>query len=257
MKRTTPWRSWLAMTLAMMVLVVGSAWAEPPAAPKVSTFAPAEDLVGQVALYLKRLDEATASESDYKDAEGKLSRDASTLVLIALALGLHDEDNKYKAAAPAIIKAAQEVAAAKDYASAKAAVAALKKAGASGAAAGGDLKWTKLATLEDLMEQVPLIFNSRLKRNLRRFDSKAKECAGDAATLAVIAQGSMANSDETKKPGEVDQWYKFCAQMRDAAAAVNKAIRAKDKEAAETHMKALNQSCEDCHAVFHPEGKLE
>ena len=37
-----------------------------------------------------------------------------------LAAGLHDEENKFQAAAPGLMKAAQELAAAKDYAAAKA-----------------------------------------------------------------------------------------------------------------------------------------
>jgi hypothetical protein len=253
MKWTTIGWNWLAVSLVGVAVLAqaGLVSAEAPAAPKVSTFAPAEDLVGQVDAYLGRLEEAVGSEADFKDAEGKIARDANTLILVSLALGLHDTDNKYKAAAPAMVKAGQQVAAAKDYAAAKAAVAELKKAAEAGAAS-GELKWEKVATLSALMKQVPMI-NTKLKRNMRRFSTKAKESAGDTATLAVIAQGSMANSDETKKPGEVKEWYKYCEQMRDAAAAVNAAIHAGDQKAADKQMKAMTKSCDDCHAVFNPE----
>lgn len=254
MKWTTTGWNWLAVVMAVVVVLAGASLATAEA-PKVSTFAPAEDLVGQVDYYLGRVEEAVATEADYKDAEGKITRDANTLVLIALALGLHDTDNKYKAAAPAMVKAAQQIAAAKDYASAKSAVADLKKATEGGAAA-GELKWDKVASLEALMKQVPMI-NTKLKRNLRRFASKAKESAGDTATLAVIAQGSIANADETDKPTEVKKWHDFCVQMRDAAAAMNAAIHAGDEDAAKKQMKAMTQSCDDCHAVFHPEGSTE
>ena len=49
------------------------------------------------------------------------------------------------------------------------------------------------------------------------------------------------------------QWYKFSAAMRDDAGAVNAAIHKGDEPAAAKAMKKLAQSCDDCHAVFHPE----
>ncbi len=253
MKWTTPGRNWrvAVMTVVAVFAFARLAMAEPPAAPKVSTFAPAADLVSQVDAYLERLEESVANPADFKDSEGKIQRDANTIILVALALGLHDTDNKYKAAAPAIVKAAQEVAQAQDHAAAKTAVENLKKAVAGGAAT-GELKWEKVASLGALMKQVPMI-NTKLKRNLRRFAKKAEESAADTAVLAVIAQGSMANAEETKKPNEVEKWYAFCVQMRDAASALNAAIHAGDEKKADAEMKALTKSCDDCHAVFHEE----
>ena len=100
-------------------------------APKVSTFAPAEDLANQVGQYIKAMKSTVADEQEYKDSEDKVVRDASTLAVIALALGLHDQDSKYKANAAALLKAAQDVAATKDYESAKKAVAALEAVAAA------------------------------------------------------------------------------------------------------------------------------
>ena len=100
-------------------------------APKVSTFAPAEDLANQAGQYIKAMKTVVADEQEYKDSEGKIARDASTLAVIALALGLHDQDSKYKANAAALLKAAQDVAATKDYDSAKKAVAGVAKESAS------------------------------------------------------------------------------------------------------------------------------
>src|SRR3990172_4942456 len=119
----------LSMAAAVMLLVATTAvLAEPPTAPKVSTFAPAKDVVSQIGTYVGRLEESVESEDAFKEAEAKLAKDSNTLILLALAAGLHDEDNKLKAAAPAIMKAAQELAKAKSYAAAKAGVAAVKKA---------------------------------------------------------------------------------------------------------------------------------
>ncbi len=244
----------LGLLLTTAIVVGGTAVAAPPPpeAPQVSTFAPAEDLANQVPEYIDSLEKAVATEQEFKDAEGKVAKESNALVLIALALGLHDTDNPYKAAAAALVKAAQDVAAAKDYASAKKAVEQLKVAAQS--KAGGELKWEKKAALDQLMKQVPMI-NTKMKRYLKgsRFKSNAKDTAGYSAVLAVIAQGSMVDVSVTKSDEQAKQWYDFCVQMRQAASELNKAIRAGDQAAADAATKKLTQSCDDCHAVFHKE----
>ena len=188
-----------------MVLTGVAFGADQPAAPKVSTFAPAKDLAVQVDYYVERLEKAVESESEYKDSADKVVKDANTLSVLALALGLNDQDSNYKKAAPALVKAAQKLAAAKDLATAKAGVAAVKEAlGSSGDAS--SMKWEKVASLEALMGQVPLV-NARLKRNTAsaRFAKMAKDNAGESATLAAIAQASMANADDVKKAGEAEK----------------------------------------------------
>jgi hypothetical protein len=225
-----------------------------PAAPQVSTFAPADDLAGQVSEYVDELEEGVEDEEEYEYAVESIAKDANTLILIALALGKHDEDNKYKDSAPAIMKAAQDLAAAEDYATAQAAVEDIKAAAAGQAAEGSELQWERVASLPELMKKVPLI-HTKLKRYVKgkRFEQKAEDSAGMSAVLAVIAQGSMANANDTDKPDEVEKWYKYCIQMRDSAAQVNAGIHAGDREATTKAMDALAQSCDDCHAVFHPE----
>ncbi len=223
-------------------------------APKVSTFAPAKDLEQQADKYLKAMKDTVASEQDYKDAEGKIGRDSNTLVVIVLALGLHDEDNKYKAAAPAIMKAAQDVAATKDYAGAKKAVEALDEVVAKNAKADGELKWAPVAALPELMKQVPMI-NTKLKLTMKgkNFTKKAKDSQGHTAVIATIAQATIADTSMTKNAEQVKQWQKFSNAARDDAAAVNAAIHKADQKAADAAMTKLNQSCEDCHAVFKPD----
>lgn len=225
-----------------------------PNAVKVSSFAPAEDLVGQVDEYLKVLGASVANEADYKDAEGKIDKDANTLIVIALTLGLHDEENKYKKDASAMLKASQAVADAEGFEATKSAVEALNAAAEGKAEAGPALKWEKVASLEQLMKAVPLI-NTRLKRNVAgtRFQSRAKETAGYSAVIAAIGQASIADTSEAKDEEQVKKWQKYSAEMRDAAGQLNKAIRAGDQEAAEKVMPKLAQSCDDCHAVFHTE----
>jgi hypothetical protein len=227
---------------------------EMPAPPKVSTFAPAADLANQADRYIKDLEAAVANEADYKDSAENVAKQSNTLVVIALALGLHDQSNKYQAKAGAVIKAAQAVAATKDYASAKKAVAALKAAAKGPDAVGEQLKWEKVAALPELMKQVPVI-NSKLKLNIKpaKFKKKAKDAAGHTAVIAAIAQGSMADTSATKNADQVKQWYGFSAAMRDHAGALNTAIHKGDEPAAAKAMEKLAQSCDNCHAVFHPE----
>jgi hypothetical protein len=240
------------MSVALVITARGAAAADPPEAPKLSSFAPAADLVRQTDYYLGRLDESLASQSQYKEDKEKVSKDGNTLILLALALGLDDGDNKYKEAAPGVEQDARRLAKAATYAAAKAALADVHRE-LSGPIQAYVLGWDKAsASLPELMKQVPLI-NARLRRNLKKFAQKAKESAGDTATLAVIAQGSMADVSQTKKPTEAAKWFAFCAEMRDAAAATNKAIHAGDAKATEKAMKSLAESCDNCHAVFNPE----
>lgn len=254
--------SWYVLVIGCLLGWVSSPKAfgvDIPPAPKASTYAPAADLVKAVDDYISRISEGLASEDDFADLQARVIKDAETVAVLALVLGLHDEKNNYQAAAPALIKAARELsaAAAKDYAAAKKALGALEAA----KSATGDpstLKWEKVASLKELMEQVPLV-NSRLKRNMRRFERQADAIAVDAAVLAAIGQGSMANVDETSQPSNAEKWFAFCASMRNAAADVNKAAKQKDSAAAEKAVAALTKSCDECHAVFHPEaiGKTE
>ena len=228
-----------------------------PDVPKLSSFAPAKDLAGQVRDYIKEIETTLASEQEYKDSEGKIGRCTNTLAVIALCLGMHDEDNQYKARAPALIKAAGELAAAADYQSAKKAFDAVKAAAEGKLPIQGDLKWEKVASLPDLMKQVPNI-NTKLKRNIKgaKFKTKAKETAGYTAAIAAIAQGSMADAGAAKNPQEIIQWYGFSAEMRDSAGAANAAIHAGNEPAAAEAMQKLAKSCTDCHTVFHPEAIL-
>jgi len=236
---------------ASMVLVM-SAVAAPPEAPKVSTFAPAEDLVKQVDRYVEDLEKAVESQQDFDEA--KVAKLSNTLMLMAIGLGLHDGDNQYKASAGSIFKAAQDLAKAKDFAAAKAGVAAVK--GAVSAKSAEPVNWEQGAAvnLDATYKQAQTVVNS-LKRYTKpeRFKKSAKETAGQSAVLAVVGQGVMAQTTAAK--GDVQQWYKFSAEMRDAAAETNKAIHAGDEAATQAAVKKLNKSCEDCHAVFHKEAK--
>ena len=241
-----------AMAVALLFSVSQMLAADLPPAPPLSTLVPADDLVGQVESCVEELESCVESKEEYDDSAEKLERYSNTLAVIALAIGLHDQNSKLKQAAPGLVKAAQELAAAKDFASARAGVAKVKAA-MSSTGNPATLRWAKVASLHALMEQVPLV-NTRMKRYIsRHFDRGAPLIAGYSASLVAISQASMANADETTAPDKVAEWYKYCLQMRDGSAALNKAAHAKNEEAAKAAMAILQQSCEDCHAVFHNE----
>jgi hypothetical protein len=241
-----------AVAISAVLFGVGTLQAaDLPQAPILSTLVPVEDLVAQVEFYVEELEECVEDAEEYEDSVEKIEKCANTLAVIALTLGLHDKESRLQKAAPALIRASQELAKAEDFAGATAGVDGIKAA----LSAAGDprlLKWGKVANLRALMDQVPLI-NSRMKRYMRRFERGAKTLAGGSAALVAISQGSMPNAYETEAPDRAAEWYKFCAQMRDAASTMNKAVHAKDEEAAKVAMDALQKSCDDCHAVFHTE----
>ena len=224
------------------------------AAPKFSTFASADDLAAELKILNADLKKAVVSEAEYKDqVEGRFTRDADTIALIAIALGLHDQDSALKPQAKAIAAAARKLAEAKDYAATKQAVEDLKAATDGEGKGAIELKWGKVSKLPGLMkDQVPAI-NNKLKTALRRFKKRTGEVAANAATMALIAENATLYVADTKKPTEGKKWTKFSADMR--AAAVDLAAKAHngDEAGAKAAMENLDQSCHACHDVFNPE----
>ena len=238
------------------------AMADSPAKPaagagKISGFAPAEDLVSAMDKHIQDLEKATVNEEEYKDqVEGKFAKEGNAVILVALALGMHDQENKYKANAAALMEAAQKLASAKDYDSAKKGVEALAAAAKAEGKGSADLTWSKadVVALPDLMKYVPTV-STRLRTLIKKLPNRAKDSAAAAAEIAVIGQGSLGKVSSTKKPDEGQKWQEYCAAMRDAAGSVNTIIHAGDKEAVADAMKKLQKSCDDCHDVFSPESK--
>lgn len=247
--------------VAILSVAIGSLGvvlaADPPAPPKLSTVAPAADLVAQAKLYVEGFAKGLASEQDYKDNADKIKRDAHTLTALALVLGNHDADNELKASAPAVIATSQELAKAKDFAAAKSALEKVRLAmegKGEPAADAGAPKWARVASMGQLMKQVTFV-NNRLKRGMRRFGKQNEEQARDAAVLAAIAQTVVYDTHEVKNPGDLDRWYQLCGQMRDAAGELNAKVSTADKAGAEAALLKLAQNCDDCHKVFRIEEK--
>jgi hypothetical protein len=225
--------------------------AETQLAAAPSKFAPVKYLNDQIEYFLKRLDQDLADPAKYgEDQQGRVEKDASTLAVISLVLGKHDENHPRKRSAPAMIKAAAELAdAAGDYDSAVAALKQFRTALQS--TSDEQLQWEPVANLVLLMQQVPIVNNS-LRRGVtgRRFARQSEDLAGLATTLAVIAQASIPDADYCADDEAHEEWKTICADMRDAAAEVLQAIREKDQNAAKAGLERIVKTCDACHDEF-------
>ena len=242
--------TWFACGLTLpLVLLVGVVAGDPAEPPALSKVVPPDDLLKQVDLYVASFREGLADSQTYADKSRQITRDAHCLAALALVLAKHDQDHRLRAASPALLAAAQQLAKAKDFDAAKKAFGAVGDAADGKVGPAGDVKWERVASLGQLMKQVTFV-NNRLKRNMRRFDERKEDNLRDAAVLAVIAQVSVYDTHEVKDPADLDKWYQWCDAMRDAAADVNARIRAGDKPAAEAALANLGKSCESCHETF-------
>jgi hypothetical protein len=246
----------VAVAQASWLVASGEDAAAPAAAPQVagepkpSQYAPAADLVDQAEYYLGRLSEALVVEKEFdQDMQKRAKNDAHTLAVIALVLARHDEPNKLQAATflPAVRRLA-EVAG--DYGPAVTALAEVKRVAAEGGPPAAEIAWQTVAPLDALMRQVPIVNNS-LRRGLdaSRFKRQQKQTAGQAATLAAIAQAASFDLSDADDASAHD-WRTLCHEMRDVAGQVNSAVHAGDPSQAQAGAKRLAQNCDACHEKF-------
>lgn len=227
-----------------------------PAGVPVSKFAPVTDLLHQVDFFIGRTADSLADPLDFDEAkQSRALKDANTLSALGLLLAMHDQDFPEKPGMPALIASAQALAEAQaDAQRAKQALAGLQAARAGKPADAPAAEWKKVASLKALMKQVPLV-HTGLKRGVEpsRLARQKVQSAGQAATLAAIAQASALDTEWLKSPEEIAQWTKYCVQMRDAAGEVNAGVQALDQARVAAAMKQMTQSCDDCHAQFRHE----
>ncbi len=238
---------------ALSAVVLAGETPQPPESPAVSTYAPAGDLLREVDYFIERASDSLADPAGFDLAkQSRTLKDANALAALALVLAMHDQDFPRKPAMPQLLSAARQLAAAGDnYDQAAAALADIKAARTGKVEPGAQPRWEKVASLPALMKQVPLI-HSRLKRGVdkRRLARLAEQTTAHSAALAAIAQASMLDTQYAMTPGDVEKWYAYCAEMRDAAGSVNAAIHAQDPQRVTQSMKRLVRSCEACHMTF-------
>lgn len=239
-----------AVAVALVAWGSSRLLADPPAA-QVSAYAPAADLTAQVEYYRGRLTESLANAADYDEAkQSRVHKDGSTLAVLALVLGNHDEANNLQGCAAGAVKAAETLAdSAGDYTKARQAFDDFS--GAVGSDKGQHAAWGQVAEMAPLMKQVPVV-NNALRRSLEpaRFKKQGAQVAQQAATLAAIAQAAQFDTSAVGDAADADKWRAFCIEMRDAAGALNQAAHAGDQPAASAAAKHLAQSCDKCHAKF-------
>lgn len=220
---------------------------------KMSVFAPAKETEAQLKYYLDKIEKDLANKEDYSEAEQKrVGLDASTVAVLGLVLGHHDEKTTFKQGASTLIELAGELAAnSDDYESANEALGNLKKVVAK-PVKGEAVAWEEpVADLAMLMQQVPIV-NASLRKavNGRRFSRDAKRSAGRAVTLAVIAQASMMDTSYCGDEEDEKAWQKICADMRDACSEVYKAMLDKDQKRAKAANAKVVETCDACHHKF-------
>jgi hypothetical protein len=249
-------RAFLVAILA--VIGVGQAMLlaeeEKPGEAKPSSYAPAKDLESQLTAFIEQTDEALAEESEYgEEQQATVARNAATISALGLVIGMHDEESRLRPAASALIAAGDKLAeGVADYAAAKAALDEVKTLVESPPEATDQkLEWQPAGSLAEHMKQVPIVNNNlRLGVTGRRFDRTIDRNAGLAASLAVLAQVSMADTSYCSDPESEAEWKKICAKMRDASADVYRAVRMKDQAAATKGLDAIVVTCDECHHRF-------
>lgn len=252
-----PRRAWVGSLLALVaVAAVGQPVpaAEPAAPPAVavSAIVPAEELAAAVEAYLEQLAEDLDTEQDFATNGDRARQSAHALTALVLVLANHDTDHPWKAKAARMLEPAKTLARAKEYGPAREAMTALEKEAASDAAAASLPPLARAASLGATMEEIALV-NTRVRRNIRRFDRRADENRRDAVILAALAHAAVYDTHEVKDPAQLPQWYQWMGQLRDAAAKLRACIVGNDEPGAQAALTAINKACDDCHEVFHAE----
>lgn len=251
-----PKRFVLAITLSfMMTTVAGSQdTAKRDSSAKVSSFAPVKEVEKQLQYFVDKIGRDLADPDEYGESEQRrVGLDGSTVAVLALTLGMHDEETKLKESASKLIELSSDLVYSADtFADAKQAHSALKAA-VETKPKGEKVSWDEpAADLAMLMEQVPIV-NDQLRRGVsdrRRFKRNAKRTAGRAVTLAAIAHASMMDTTYCGDEDDEKAWKEICADMRDACREVYEALMKADQEKAKAANAKVVETCDACHHRF-------
>lgn len=222
---------------------------------KVSDFAPVKETESQLDYFAKKIGKDLDTKEDYGEAEQKrVGLDASTVSVLALTLGMHDKENKFKAGAAKLVEIANELAEnSDDYDAAKEAHAALMAALKTPPKSDEELSWDEpVADLAMLMQQVPIINDGvrRAVNDKRRFKRNAKRSAARAVTLAAISHAAMMDTNYCSDEDDEKVWKKICGEMRDSSVDVYKALMKTDQDSAKEASARVVATCTPCHDQF-------
>lgn len=225
------------------------AFGQEPAPEKVSTYAPAKELIAQLNLCMEEISESLADAETFEEKSKTFNMNAATVVVIAQHLALHDEANELKKSAPAIFHAGSKLSEVEDFEAAQKAFAILQASINDESSEAEMPTWDPVVEMEPLMEEVGFL-NSKLRRSVRRLKRNQDEIAQFSATLAALAQAVSPDLSFTGDEEDAKQWMAMCGDMREACRALSAAAMADDEDAANSAIEALDQSCKDCHEMF-------
>lgn len=237
-----------------LVVVCGTMLTCYAAAPvKVSTVAPAADLVAESTAKIDSLEKALASNDSYlQSKKNGIPMDAGVLAVLAQSIAESDESAAWKASAPAVRDAALKLAEAGSYEDAQKALASVKEAiGGKAGDAKVEYDWAKLCKLGKLMTEVNKR-NGSIRKSLRKAGTE-EQASRDASVLAVLAIAAHQDTHEVKNKADIPQWQAYALDMQTSMTQVAKDMKAKDLAAAKTAFSKSAKSCSDCHAKFRPE----
>lgn len=226
----------------------------PEAKIKVSEFAPLKETEAQLKYFIEKIGADLSDKAEFGEAEHRrIALDASTVAVLALMLGMHDEESELKTSASKLIGCAGElVDNAESFDGATTVHGTLSKVWKD-KPKGDDVSWEEpVADLALLMQQVPII-NDGLRRGVndkRRFKRNAEKTAARAVTLAAIANASMMDTTYCSDEDDEKLWQQICVDMRDACSDVYKALMAKDQDRAKAGNAKVVESCDACHHKF-------
>ncbi|MCA9103296.1 MAG: cytochrome c [Planctomycetales bacterium] len=241
-----------AILLGTATVVFTSTTIRAQDAPPVSSFAAPDVLIAEITDLADKTKESVATEKSYDAATARVEKDAATLAALAVAVGLHDQDNALKSAAPALLHAARKLAECDNQADASAAFAEVEAALKSGAGEQDDPSWDEpAAAIQSLMKQVTYL-NTQVRRSIRSGKIRRPESVASSATvLAVLGQAIVCDGDDWASDDEqLAAWETMAAEMRGAAVALRDAALANDGAAADAAKDRVEQSCKTCHDAF-------
>ncbi len=235
--------------IAVACPLANRALGQPAVPEKISSYAPAAELISQLDLCVQALAESLTDAEAFESKSKTFAKNSATVVVIAQHLALHDESHDWKESAPALFHAAATLAECEDYDAAQAAFATLQAVVAGESSEAEMPTWDPVVEMEPLMEQVGFL-NSKLRRGVRRLKRGKEDIARRSAVLAALSQAVLPDLSFVADDEDAKKWFALCAEMRDACATLHAAAVAGDEDAARTAVNALDQSCKECHDIF-------
>lgn len=249
-----PNRIFKAASIAPIVLIIiaCTVWSAPERASsvKLSDVAFAMDLAAEFEAKLSEIEASLVSPEAYQPAAGKVRLGAVQLSVLAQALAEHDEESKFKIAAPFLRNAAMQLAAANSFDQARKGLDALHVAveNKQPVAAKREFDWAKLANTRLIMDSLRER-TDQIRKAIRRSKDPEAE-SRHASTMAILAIAVEAHADDVKNESDRPQWRDLSQEFQREMIKTAAALRGKDAAAVLEHFKAAQTACDHCHEKF-------